>query len=161
MPDRVICDTSPLFYLHRLSHLSLLQKLYRRILVPEAVVAELLAGRDQGEDVPALTLYDWIEVHRVRTQNILPLISDLGSGESEVLTLALEEPGSLVILDDRYAREIAVARSIRLTGTAGILVKAKHDGYLPAVKPLLDELERLGFHLSKIVRRSILACAQE
>lgn len=161
MPDRVICDTSPLFYLHRLRHLTLLQKLYRRILVPEAVVAELLAGRNQGEDVPALTQYDWIEVHRVRTQNVLPLTSDLGSGETEVLTLALEEPGSLVILDDRYAREVAAARNIRLTGTAGILVKAKRDGYLPAVKPLLDELERLGFHLSKVVQRNILACAQE
>jgi predicted nucleic acid-binding protein len=67
----------------------------------------------------------------------------------------------LVILDDRYAREIAAARNIRLTGTAGILVKAKHDGHVPAVKPLLDELARLGFHLSKIVRRRILACAQE
>lgn len=44
MPDQVICDTSPLFYLHRLRHLSLLQKLYHRILVPEAVVAELHAG---------------------------------------------------------------------------------------------------------------------
>ena len=161
MPDRVICDTYPLFYLHRLRHLTLLQKLYRRILVPEAVVAELLAGRNQGEDVPALTQYDWIEVHRVRTQNVLPLTSDLGSGETEVLTLALEEPGSLVILDDRYAREVAAARNIRLTGTAGILVKAKRDGYLPAVKPLLDELERLGFHLSKVVQRNILACAQE
>jgi uncharacterized protein len=58
MPDRVICDTSPLFYLHRLRHLSLLQKMNRRILVPEAVVAELLAGDSQGEDVPALTQYN-------------------------------------------------------------------------------------------------------
>jgi uncharacterized protein len=105
MPDRVICDTSPLFYLHRLRHLALLQKLYRRILVPEAVITELLAGRDQGEDVPVLTQYDWIEVHRVRTQNVLPLISDLGSGEAQVLALTLEQPGSLVILDDRYACE--------------------------------------------------------
>ena len=161
MPDRVICDTSPLFYLHRLRHLSLLQKLYCHILVPEAVAAELLAGRSQGEDVPTLTQYDWIEVRRVRTQDMLPLISDLGSGEIEVLSVALEEPSSLAILDDRYAREIATARNIRLTGTAGILVKAKREGYLPAVKPLLDELERLGFHLSKIVQRRILACAQE
>lgn len=161
MPDQVICDTSPLFYLHRLRHLSLLQKLYHRILVPEAVVAELHAGHDQGEDVPALAQYDWIEIHRVRTQDLLPLITDLGSGEAQVLALALEEPGSLVILDDRYAREIAAQRNIRLTGTAGVLLRAKCEGYLPAVKPLLDELARLGFHLSKVVQRRILACAQE
>jgi uncharacterized protein len=161
VPDRVICDTSPLFYLHRLGQLLLLQQLYRRILVPEAVFAELLTGRNQGEDVPTLTQYDWIEIHRIHTQDPLPLISDLGSGETEVLTLALEEPGSLVVLDDRYAREIATRKNIRLTGTAGVLLKAKADGHLPAVKPLLDELELLGFHLSKVVRRRILACAHE
>jgi predicted nucleic acid-binding protein len=45
MPDRVISNTPPLFYLHRLRRLDLLQKLYRQIIVPEAVVAELKAGR--------------------------------------------------------------------------------------------------------------------
>jgi uncharacterized protein len=52
MPDLVISNTSPLFYLHRLRHLNLLQKLYQRIIVPEPVVDELNAGRDLGEDVP-------------------------------------------------------------------------------------------------------------
>ena len=46
MPERVISNTSPLFYLHRLRQLDLLQRLYQRILVPEAVVEELHAGRD-------------------------------------------------------------------------------------------------------------------
>lgn len=161
MPDRVICDTSPLFYLHRLRQLSLLQKLYQRILVPEAVVTELLTGGIHGEDVPTLTQFDWIEIHQVRVWDVLPIISDLGPGETEVLILALEAPGSLVVLDDRYAREIATSRNIRLTGTAGILIKAKRAGHLPAVKPLLEELGLLGFHLSKAVQRRILACAEE
>ena len=51
MPEMVISNTSPLFYLYRLRHLDLLQKLYQRIIVPEAVVNELQAGRDQGEDI--------------------------------------------------------------------------------------------------------------
>ena len=41
------------------------------------------------------------------------------------------------------------------------MIKEKQEGFLPAVKPLLDELTRLGFHLSKGVQRSILACAGE
>lgn len=161
MPERVICDTSALFYLHRLRHLSLLHNLYQRILVPEAVVAELRAGHDQGEDVPDLAQYNWITIHHVRSEDALPLMSDLGAGEAHVLALALVAPGSLVIMDDRYGRERARQRNIRLTGTAGVLLKAKQDGFLPAVKPLLDELARLGFHLDKGVQRSILACAGE
>jgi len=42
--------------------------------------------------------------------------------------MALENPGSLAIIDDRLARELAKARGIRITGTAGVLLKAKHAG---------------------------------
>jgi|TARA_B100000315_G_C14242910_1_gene436155 predicted nucleic acid-binding protein len=57
MPDLVICNTSSLFYLHRLQQLSLLQRLYERIIVPEAVMQELALGQRQGEDVPDLAHY--------------------------------------------------------------------------------------------------------
>jgi predicted nucleic acid-binding protein len=58
MPNLVISNTSPLFYLHRLGQLELLHKLYGRILVPEAVAEELKAGGDQGEDVPDIADHD-------------------------------------------------------------------------------------------------------
>lgn len=40
-PVAVISDTGPLSYLHRLGRLDILQQLYRHLLVPPAVVAEL------------------------------------------------------------------------------------------------------------------------
>ena len=39
MLEVVISNTSPIFYLHRLRLLDLLQKLYQEIIVPKAVVA--------------------------------------------------------------------------------------------------------------------------
>lgn len=161
MPDLVISNTSPLFYLHRLRHLDLLRKLYRRITVPEAVVNELKVGRDQGEDAPDVAAHDWIEVRSVRIPGLIRLITDLGPGEAEVLALALEEVGSLVILDDRLAREIAKLQNIRITGTAGVLLKAKQEGHITAVAPLLDKLTQLGFRLGDAVKASILRIAQE
>lgn len=161
MPDLVIGNTSPLFYLHRLRHLDLLQKLYQRVVVPEAVVNELKAGRDQGEDVPEVVDYDWIAVRSVRVPALIRLITDLGAGEAQVLTLALEEPGSLVILDDLLARKVAKLQNIRLTGTAGVILKAKQEGHISAVAPLLDRLIQLGFRLSDAVKTSILKLAQE
>jgi uncharacterized protein len=161
MPEYVISNTSPLFYLHRLRQLDLLQKLYTRLLVPEAVVDELQAGRDQGEDVPEVTGYDWIEVRAVRMPAVVTLITDLGAGEGQVLALALEVPGSLVLLDDRLARAVARMRNIRLTGTAGVLLKAKKEGHISAVAPLLDRLLQLDFRLSDAVKASILKLAQE
>jgi len=66
MPEVVISNTSPIFYLHRLRLLDLLQKLYQEIIVPKAVVAELEAGRRQGEDVPAIDSYEWIKIRAIR-----------------------------------------------------------------------------------------------
>jgi predicted nucleic acid-binding protein len=161
MPELVICNTSPLFYLHRLRHLDVLHTLYQQLVVPEAVRDELHIGRVQGEDTPELEAYTWMTVRTVRVPEVIQLITDLGPGEAQVLALALEEPGSLVILDDGFARAVAKARGIRLTGTAGVLLKAKQEGYIRVVAPLLDTLMQMGFRLSEATRAAIVALAQE
>jgi predicted nucleic acid-binding protein len=161
MPELVISNTSPLFYLHRLRHLDLLQKLYQRVIVPEAVADELKAGRNQGEDDPDIADYNWIEVRAVRVPELVRLITDLGAGEAQVLALAPEEPGSLVILDDRLARQVATLQNLRLTGTAGMILKAKQEGHIAAVAPLLTRLTQLDFRLSDAVKARILKLAQE
>ncbi len=161
MPDRVISNTSPIFYLHRLGQLELLHRLYGRILVPEAVVEELKAGEDQGEDVPDIADYGWIEVRSVHIPEVVSLIMDLGPGEAQVLAMALENPGSLAIIDDGLARKLAQARDIRITGTAGILLRAKQAGYIKSVKSLLKMLIQLDFRLSEAVVDTILRLAKE
>jgi predicted nucleic acid-binding protein len=90
---------------------------------------------------------------------LLGLTADFGPGETQVL--ALEEPKSLVIVDDRLAREAARLRGLRVTGTAGVLLKAKQQGHIPAVRPLLDRLGALQFRLSDTVRDHILRLAEE
>ena len=161
MPEVVISNTSPIFYLHRLRLLDLLQELYQKIIVPKAVVAELETGRRQGEDVPEINSYEWIETRAIRSPQILGLSTDFGSGEAEVLALALEESESLVIIDEKLARKIASLRGLRVTGTAGVLLKAKQEGHIRAVKPFLNRLQEIHFHLSDNVRTLILSKAEE
>ena len=50
----------------------------------------------------------------------LRLVHDLGPGESQVLAVALETPGSVAVLDDRLARPEAEALQLPLTGTLGL-----------------------------------------
>jgi|GEM_PF-2387260 len=90
MPDRVISNTSPLFYLHRLRRLELLRELYQRIIVPDAVVDELKAGREQGEDVPEVAAYEWIDVRSVRVPEVVALITDLELGRLRLWPSALK-----------------------------------------------------------------------
>jgi predicted nucleic acid-binding protein len=161
MPNLVISNTSPLFYLHRLGQLELLHKLYHNIIIPNAVVEELKAGKEQGEEVPDVSDCNWIKVRSVHVPDLISLITDLGPGEAQVLALALENPNSLVILDDRLAREIAKVANIQITGTAGILLKAKQEGHIKLVKPFLDKLIQLDFRLSNDLINTILRLANE
>ena len=93
MPE-VICNTSPLQYLHQLDLLHLLPNLAGRVTVPSAVVAELEAGRQCGVNLPELSRLDWVSVCHPASELVLPLVVDVGPGETEVLALALERRGA-------------------------------------------------------------------
>ena len=161
MPEITIVNTSPLFYLHRLGLLELLNRLYGQITVPEAVKKELEEGQAQGEDVPQLENYPWVEIKGVSMPRYLQLIADLGPGESEVLALATNHPSALVILDDKLARRIAEMQGFRLTGTAGVLVRAKQNGLVAALKPAIEKLIDLDFHLKPDLVKATLELAGE
>jgi uncharacterized protein len=73
----------------------------------------------------------------------------------------LSHPDSLVILDDALARNYAQQMSIKLTGTLGILLKAKQSGYITQIAPILEQLDTLRFRLSPATRTAILKLAHE
>ena len=123
-----ICDTSPLQYLHQIKHLDVLPSLATRVLVPPAVVDELREGMRLGLDLPDVNTLDWVEVLRPAGASALPLVTDLGPGESEALALALEYREAVVVLDDRVARNVARTLGLKMTGTLGLLLDAKRAG---------------------------------
>lgn len=90
MHEVIVSNTTPIFYLHRVGYLELLRKLYDEIIVPDAVIEELEEGRKQGEDVPEINKYQWINVKKIQVPSQIKLIPDLGKGESEVLALGLQ-----------------------------------------------------------------------
>ncbi|MDP2777223.1 MAG: DUF3368 domain-containing protein [Anaerolineales bacterium] len=157
----VICNTSPFQYLHQIDQLHILPALAGKIIVPSAVVDEIAAGRVAGVDLPDLAQLDWVMVQSPAGQSALPLISDLGAGESEVLMLALETPGATVILDDMLARRVAESLNLHLTGTLGLLLDAKQAGLISQVRPLLDQLQTLRFRLSPVTYQAVLKLADE
>ena len=91
---------------------------------------------------------------------LLGLATNLGKGESEAIAIA-HERGTLLILDDRLARRHAGLIGVEVTGTLGVLLRAKRDGHIPRVSPLLSRLTELGFHLSSQTRQAVLNLAGE
>ncbi len=160
MPE-VFCDTSPLQYLHQLGQLELLPTLLQSVVIPTAVEEELRAGRERGIDLPDTGKLPWVEIRDPKGVTALPLVRDLGQGETGVLALALESSDTLAILDDRLARKVAVSMGIPIRGTLGLLLDARSRGLVSSVSPLLDELARLGFRIASHTRIEILRRAGE
>lgn len=160
MPEAIV-NTSPLQYLFQLNLLDMLPQLYGEILVPEGVVRELRSGIQRGVPLPEIDSMGWIRVRNVRSAAVLPLAAGLGMGEREVLALALEIDSPLVILDDSLARRFAQRLNLPLTGTLGLLLKAKQSGRIDRVVPYLDRLEALQFRLDPSTRANVLRLATE
>ena len=150
---------SPLL-LHQLGRISLLNALYSKVLVPKSVVEKLAAGRAAGHDVPNPATLPWVEIVSSPTVALLALATDLGKGESEAIAIA-HERNALLILDDGLARRHARLIGVKLTGTLGVLLKAKTDGHIPQIAPLVAKLTELGVHLSEQTRDAVLKLANE
>lgn len=156
----VISNTSPLFYLHQINRLDLLQTLYGQITVPAAVQRELQAGQAQGLSVPPVETLGWVTLAAAKA-SFLPNVTDLGEGEAEVIALGIENPGSLLILDDALGRRIARLYRLTCTGTLGVLIRAKQAGHLAQVQPEIESLRASGMWITADVVAMVLGLAGE
>jgi predicted nucleic acid-binding protein len=155
----IVCDAGPLIALSLVRNLDLLHRLYDRVLVPEAVVREVVesgAGRADAIEVEAAC---WLEHVPLDAPPEPLLAKELGVGEAAVITVAWRLGATLVLLDERRARRIAEqAYGLRVKGSAGILIAAKRANLIPAVRPLLEAMANQGYFLS---RRLVERACQE
>lgn len=157
-----IYNASPVILLGKIQQLHLIASLSPSFCIPRAVVDEIGAG------LPGDPALNWLKSpttarHIVDTPPPPPLLVqwDLGPGETAVLSLALAEMGTAVVLDDLAARRFALAFQLPLLGTLGILVRAKKAGLVTEIAPLIHGLESVGANLSPAVIDRALSLANE
>lgn len=158
----VVSDSSPLISLASVGRLELLQALYGRVLIPQAVRDEVSGDLDRrgARDVLAA---EWIEVREASDTIDLFLARTLvDAGEAEAIGLAIELDAELLIVDERSARNLAETMGLRVTGVVGVLLESKSRGLLDAIKPTLDALSvNAGFYLSRRFYEATLGAAGE
>ncbi len=151
MHDVVIADTSCFIILSNINELNLLQKVFGTIVTTPVI------AREFGDPLP-----DWIIIKSAedyRKQKALEELVD--KGKSSAIALALEMPQSLIILDDLQARSVAENLGISITGTIGVLVKAKLMGIIPSIKPLLSKIKQTNFRITLAIEAIALKEAGE
>lgn len=139
----IICNTSPLINLAETDCLDLLDGLPGTVVAPPAVLSELRAKAAIFPSAARLAEPDTRIITHAPTDTLLvrSFAANLHPGEAECLALAMEQPDSLLIIDDLSARAAARANHLPFTGTLGILAKAKADGKLDALAPVIHALK--------------------
>lgn len=138
MPKTIISDTSCFIVLGNIGELDLLQKTYGQIITTFEIASEY------GQNLP-----QWVEVKTpsdTYRQKILEI--QLDKGEASAIALAIEIPESIVIIDDYKARKLAEKLGLTITGTIGVIIKAKLHGIIPFIKPYLDKIRKTNFYIS-------------
>lgn len=156
----VIADTTPLNYLVLIEQADVLRELYGRVLVPQAVLAEL-----QSSDAPNVVRKwiaktpEWVEVRQV-TPILDAALRKLGSGESEAIALAQELHADAIIMDEKDGRQEAIQRNLRVIGTLRVLSDAAERGLLDLVKAF-ERLQMTSFRASQELYQRFLDLDEE
>ncbi len=108
-----------------------------------------------------LSKINWIEIKTIADKEPLKYINDLDKGEAEVIVLANEIKADLVVIDEKAGREYAEYFGLKLTGTIGILLKAKQLGIIKEVKPFLTAMQKNGIWLNQNFINQVLKTAKE
>lgn len=154
MTERWVVNASPLIVLCKIEHQHILEQLAAEIVLPAAVVAEIVAG---PADDPARK---YLKGEPLAVVDVAPdsvvYTWDLGKGEAAVLSYARQNVGWKAIVDDGIARRCARTLSIPLIGTLGVIIRARQAGILPEAAPVMRAVLEHGFRLDQRIIRQVL-----
>ena len=144
----VVSDTTPLISLLKINRLDLLEKLFGKILIPQAVFNELTVEANQIKNKKFILVK---AVNKFESVGILKRAVGLDQGESEAIVLADELKADLLLMDEAKGRKVSVEMGHKIIGTIGILMAAYEEQELTSdeVKDCIDGLQRSGRHIGQ------------
>lgn len=148
--NTIVSDATPLIAFARIGQMELFQRIIGNVVIPEAVAREISEYSPSRAGAIDLSQERWITIRSVQSeQQVRLLLPTLDRGESEVIALALEDRARLVLMDELTGRKVAESLALNVSGTVGILMRAKQMGAITHVRPLLDEMKRQGVYFSQ------------
>lgn len=149
----VVSDTTPLNYLILIGEVEVLPRLFGTLLVPPAVIAEMLHPKaPSAVSAWAGSLPAWAEIRAPKTH----LGLSIGRGEDEAISLAVELADAALLVDDRKARTEAELRGVLTLGTILILDLADEAGLLN-FESAVTRLLATNFHVEESLLRPVRA----
>jgi hypothetical protein len=157
----LIADSSALVALSVIDGLTLLDQLFDRVAVPEAVYREVTADESLPE-AKQLKRYLHDKRYQLTSDSGAVLLDAYGDvGEMEAMYLYKQLHADRLLIDDARGRKVAQINHIAVIGSIGVLLLAKQKGLLPSIKPKLDLLIGSHLYISPALIQQALLLAHE
>jgi predicted nucleic acid-binding protein len=137
MRERIVINTGPLVALGRAGVTEAMAKMPLDFLAPREVEREIQQGPAAGHQPVDIS---WVRFMPLAQPISALAVSTLDEGEAAVIQLALDEGVPLVCIDERKGRRAALAVGLKVTGTLGLLGRAKGLELIPAVRPFVERM---------------------
>ena len=137
--------------------LEVLRALYSRVIVPYEVAEEIRAGGQEAFGLNVFEQATWLEINP--DPMVLPpyLKKTLDLGEASVIQTALQQGVNRVCFDETIGRRVARLSNLNVTGSIGVLLKAKSIGYPASIPEAINRMRERGIWLGKEVVAFALA----
>lgn len=155
----LIADCSALVALSACKSLHLLDALFDTVLVPEAVYRE--AAESDKPEAAELAGYLCGKVRAVDTSTFVYLDAFADAGETDAMLLYKQLGADRLLIDDKRGRKVAKINRINVIGSLGVLIGAKRAGLIPAVRPLISQIEASRVFMSPTVIAAAIELAEE
>ncbi len=149
--DIIISDTSCLILLTNIDELSLLKKMSKVVLITPEIATEF------GEKLPS-----WIKIRETKDKQFQKLLErEIDQGEASAIILAIENPNSILLIDDLKGRNIANQLDLNYSGTFGLILRSKQLGIIERVRPIIEKVQNTNFRYSTKLLNQIIEEAGE
>ena len=159
----IVSNATPIINFGKAGVLDILKECFINILIPRAVYNEIMEKKENSECVALRKAIDegWINIE---DNEINPLLktNNLGKGEKEAISLAINKK-ALLLIDDDSAKSYASVLGVEAHGSFYVL-------YLACVKKIIDKNKakeifegviREGFYISTDVYSTFLKLLEE
>lgn len=159
---KIIVNSTPIISLCSIGRIELLKNMYEKIYIPYGVYEEVCIEGSSKVGANLIEKNSFIIINKIQNEEAKRFFkTSLHKGEVEVMILAEEMKADLCIIDDLLARKYAKYLGLQVTGTLGILLKAKEYGLIKEVKPYLNDLISNGIYISEKIYDSVTNLAGE
>lgn len=151
----VISDTTPIITLSKIKRLDLLQMLFGNIMIPKAVYNELTSNiqfRDEADAIVNAKYIKVVDVHDVKSVELLRRATGLDLGESEAIIYTDDYKAELLLIDEVKGRKVAKQMGLSVMGTVGILMSAYEEKLISAdeIRQYIIVMKEAGRHISDL-----------